>query len=1079
MRQGQKIALGCWLSVFLSAGQVLGADRIDIDSLESAHHMTILAENGGILGLENYKPESGKTFKSFPALDQQLERRKTFHWDVQEGYEPEFDAAYIDQNFAPGDDVEKLLDDAYEAIQKLEELNNFVDVLTGNELLQLPVGLRKRDPTSDNEVVIAVSSVRFHPEYSELKLWAKLIVPHSNTPLFFGAEGVKFSHDGALIGDAKLVLLGDFPIPFNGDNWLLTLKGGVDLRTGSFLDKTYLSIDCNGLKEIGLQGDLKVSRNVLLPLKPDGSYLCGGTAEPFQEDENGRKVATSGCYVETSFQLQAAGWNDVLLDVTLPDFEMVGLKGWGFHLENAVLDLSDNRNSPNIRFPAIYEQFLRAGNQNLWRGIYAREVSVTLPPAFAKTSGADRRVQFAANDLIVDSYGLSGTFSATNLLTPGEGAAGNWGFTVDSLSLSLAVNTVAGGALAGDIAVPIMEQPLGYTGWIAEDEYGLSVAIQQEYDVPMFLAKMQLAPNSSVTLKVKDDNFYPSANLTGQLTIAGSLSEEDQEATTVNDNEGDDQFVFRGIKFEELELQTEPGEPYIQAKYFGFDGEFRLLFFPVTVSDLQLVTPDRNTAGLKFGVAVHLDDMGKGAETTLSVLGRLEDQQLHRWQFDKVEMSRIAVDFERGGVRVAGGLEIMKKDPEYGDGFRGDLTATVESLNMELAGKGMFGARPVDESASSFRYWFVDVWQSRTSGGDGNFLINSFMGGLSNRMTRSDGNSFWTPTKSVYKPNRDSGLGIRAGVGIGTKGLGSFAGRAALEMEFNRHGGLNRMGFVGEGALMGEVQAPGASDDPYTQYGPLADVLEKADRWAEENPNKYNQLMAYGNYLGASKEMIPVREVAASGKIGAYVGIERDFTTSTFHGQLEIYLDLQGLRGAGPSNRAGWAVLHSGPEEWYLHIGSPTDRLGLVFGIGSVAELEVGGYFMTGDVMPTQLAPHPRVLQILGDDIMDKNRRPNELSAGRGFAFGLSFSYRQSFQYLIFYATLEVGAGFDVMHRNYPDVRCRGRSGPVGNNGWYSMGNVYAWLYGEFGVRVKLFFVKLKVKIAEAGIAALLQGQFP
>ncbi|MEM9328229.1 MAG: hypothetical protein AAGA85_21355, partial [Bacteroidota bacterium] len=130
-------------------------------------------------------------------------------------------------------------------------------------------------------------------------------------------------------------------------------------------------------------------------------------------------------------------------------------------------------------------------------------------------------------------------------------------------------------------------------------------------------------------------------------------------------------------------------------------------------------------------------------------------------------------------------------------------------------------------------------------------------------------------------------------------------------------------------------------------------------------------------------------------------------------------------------------------------------------------------------VMPTQLAPHPRVLQILGDDIMDKNRRPNELSAGRGFAFGLSFSYRQSFQYLIFYATLEVGAGFDVMHRHYPDVRCRGRSGPVGNNGWYSMGKVYAWLYGEFGVRVKLFFVKLKVKIAEAGIAALLQGQFP
>jgi len=94
---------------------------------------------------------------------------------------------------------------------------------------------------------------------------------------------------------------------------------------------------------VSLDGNLKVSRNVLLPLNEDGSYMCGDSKENFPEDENGKKQAREGiCYVETSFSVVSSGWNDVLIDdVTLPNFEMVGLKNWGFNVENAVLDLSD------------------------------------------------------------------------------------------------------------------------------------------------------------------------------------------------------------------------------------------------------------------------------------------------------------------------------------------------------------------------------------------------------------------------------------------------------------------------------------------------------------------------------------------------------------------------------------------------------------------------------------------------------------------------------------------------------------------------------------------------------------------
>jgi len=37
----------------------------------------------------------------------------------------------------------------------------------------------------------------------------------------------------------KLVLLGDQAFPSNGDNWLLTLKGGINLETGAFGDNLY------------------------------------------------------------------------------------------------------------------------------------------------------------------------------------------------------------------------------------------------------------------------------------------------------------------------------------------------------------------------------------------------------------------------------------------------------------------------------------------------------------------------------------------------------------------------------------------------------------------------------------------------------------------------------------------------------------------------------------------------------------------------------------------------------------------------------------------------------------------------
>ena len=395
--------------------------------------------------------------------------------------------------------------------------------------------------------------------------------------------------------------------------------------------------------------------------------------------------------------------------------------------------------------------------------------------------------------------------------------------------------------------------------------------------------------------------------------------------------------------------------------------------------------------------------------------------------------------------------------------LNGQLTATFENPGFKVGGRAIFGR-------TDFRYWTVDVWTDNVEGnGDSKLPLKAFVGGISNRMKKASGNtSGFEPGSAVYVPNAETGLGIRAGVKIQTQNAGSFSCKAYLEMEYNVHGGLNRIGFMGEGAVMGDGDGGSLADTGATA-AKVETAIEGNDAAAA------NQ--RYGNYLSVAQESIPVHDIAASGKVGVYVGIERDFVNDTFDGEFELYLDLSAVRGGGENNLAGYAKIHTGPDEWYMHIGTPQQRIDLLFNAG--VQVRVGGYFMTGTNLPSQLDPHPIVVDLLGDDMLNGERKENQLTAGKGFAFGMNFGYGYAWDWALFYASVEIGAGFDVMHAYYPNAKCVGRPGPVGNNGWYSMGQVYAYLYGEFGVKVNLSFIKGNFPIAEAGVAAALRGQFP
>src|SRR5690606_10381010 len=129
-------------------------------------------------------------------------------------------------------------------------------------------------------------------------------------------------------------------------------------------------------------------------------------------------------------------------EVSLPQFEVRGFKGWGFNVKRAVLDLSDSRNVVGIKFPKDYSEVLIRGERNLWRGFYAKEISLILPKGIENTKTSNKRVQFGAKDLILDSQGVSGTFFNEYILRKGEGSAGKWAFTITDISISLSRNSL-------------------------------------------------------------------------------------------------------------------------------------------------------------------------------------------------------------------------------------------------------------------------------------------------------------------------------------------------------------------------------------------------------------------------------------------------------------------------------------------------------------------------------------------------------------------------------------------------------------------------------------------------------------
>lgn len=371
-------------------------------------------------------------------------------------------------------------------------------------------------------------------------------------------------------------------------------------------------------------------------------------------------------------------------------------------------------------------------------------------------------------------------------------------------------------------------------------------------------------------------------------------------------------------------------------------------------------------------------------------------------------------------------------------------------------------------------------------------------------------------TGSNYKPCPQKGSTIfRAALVIGTAGDASvFNMDVSVIAEAKERHGLTQFTFIGDGYIMADFDERNTAPvklDVAIGYEKLYN--ETAFNKAEEQELDYD----YGFKMFADIE--------------AYVDLAYPEDEPILH--ISGLNNKQAFDGEMRSQFVGMNFLvEELPEQddirWYFKMGSPKRKaakdgmpattgpggLSLLFGLDKtnpILDAKLRMYLQAGnDIDAGEFMDLPELIVRLlggtgpstdgegksgslvegsGSDPFNGDRKlggPPLNNDGRaeGFIMGLSFEAEADISAILLYAKLSAALGFDVSITNESGQFCIDpndptKQRPVGVNGWYTQGQMYAGIEGELGIQIDIGFWQERVKLLGLGAAFIIQGGFP
>lgn len=718
----------------------------------------------------------------------------------------------------------------------------------------------------------------------------------------------------------------------------------------------------------------------------------------------------------TKAEKNGTGWQ-WMASANLEECEITSTPGFKLQVLDMVFDYSTTRNPDAISFPRGYT----GTTTNEWKGFFIRRASLIFPDKLKTFEEANPSL--IVDNLIIDRSGFTANIAAANIIQYPRGNFGKWGASIDSIKMNFVSSSLQNGLIKGRIKISIADSSLLYSGTLSRASdtsklrYQFLVVPSDTISSDIWKAKLNILPSSRIELTDTSGKFVAQAILNGSITVSGNLS-------------GLSQIGFNGILFEGFGVSSE--EPYFRKGNWSFASpQHSLAGFPVSISNIDVDVGSRGgspAAGLRFTIGVNLqpDASAISGNTTLSIWGKLSSSSgPQHFVFDGAQLEAISINADLGSVRINGSINLFNSDPVYGNGFRGAMDAVFVN-QFEVSATAQFG------SVSGYRYWYVDAKFLMSTGiplfsGVGFY---GFGGGAWYHMSKTGETNLSTsappPDTSrnpgrtnsgyTYTPNSSISFGFRATIILGTHPTpDAFNGDVSLEAEFLSGGGINRISILGNGYMLCGI----------------------ANR--------------------------------SSAKVRANVNMEYNFPTRTFHGIFTVNIN------ATPFTGGGQMVLHFAPDLWFIKIGEPDNRVS----INLASWLSVGGYFMVGMNLPAP-PPLPPEIRSLFPGFSSSPRSP-DIQVGNGFAFGASIDFNTGRKtFLIFYGQARFLGGFDMALLNYREgTTCEGISGTIGVNGWYAMGQIYAYASASIGLHVDLWFVEGDFEILSLAAGAALEGAGP
>jgi hypothetical protein len=868
-----------------------------------------------------------------------------------------------------------------------------------------------------------------------LNAYIVIELPKSGQKIVFKGENLEFSPKGLKINPAKLFLINEVRVRMSNSTELVLPQ-----------NQSYVSFNCEGYAGMGIKGRVEICREHVIPL------------DRVQYTPLPEPARVSG-----DFSIFIPTFDELYAEILVTPFAIKGIEDMAWIIDTVAIDFSDVQSPTNQPPPGYNSPFAtNAAFSPLWQGVYIKTLAVRLPEGF--TGQGNPPATIGVQKVVIDHSGVSGQIFATPVLSIDQGNAGGWAFSIDTFQLTVLSNIPSQAGFSGLVNIPIFSSPgsnldskptkpdcYPYTASIepginGSAHFRFMVHPREGMQIDMWRAgEVVIHPSSKIEMNYENRQFTTLANLSGFIKI---------------DKPGGSglQLNIPKIDFENVQVSNQA--PYFSPGTWHMAGGIGVDFggFGIQLTNVGMVQID-NLPALHFDARIKIGDAPTYIDAAggISLVGTLKDiDGRQRWVYKDFDVNRILVKAQFPGVKnLEGVLDFYKNNPNYGTGWRGAIKMHITGL-AEVSAVAQFGK--VSSDNGSFKYFMVDALLCMNGAGitiAPGISIYGLGGGVYKNMSRPtnslplpqcSGNNTSSPIPATigtslsgvtYTPENTGKVGIKVTVAIKATKETAFNANATFEVLFNSGAsGISNIWLYGNARFM-DIPKSNAS---------------------------------------------PTKQVPLDTKIGADLDISYDFASSTLHGNLNVYVDVPGvLRGAGTANRFTNAEIHISPDIWYIHIGKPSNPQGLILSIPGLGDLlQVKSYLQIGK----QLDPMPEVpaaiRELAGGSSLNINGR-NGLITGEGFAFGMSISTPdKNFDKGIIFAHFKAIMGFDVAVRDFGNtVICSQTNSPIGINGWYASGQIYAGVFGDLGLKVKIFGKRREFHAFKIEAAAVLQASLP